>query len=169
MSKNIRKIQGLWIWALFSCLTILKWVNSAKHPYGFNSNSNLKHICKWLCMWLLLNGIVHTLWPRTSPFQYWSCVWCIANKFIPCLIVCSIDVQPEPEATPFVEDPDIEPRQQGKQTPLIMSIKSQFPLSLAYACLGDHLVSILPHSWTHIRCMTYHLVTVVSKPQSWLT
>src|SRR4051812_35970583 len=29
-------------------------------------------------------------------------------------------------------------RQQGKQTPLIMSIKSQFPLSLAYACLGDH-------------------------------
>src|ERR1041385_6852293 len=70
----------------------------------------------------------------------------IANKFIPCLIVCSIDVQLEPEATPFVEDPDIGPRQQGKQTPLIMSIKSQFPLSLAYACLGDHLVSILPHS-----------------------
>src|SRR3954468_19570663 len=29
-------------------------------------------------------------------------------------------------------------RQQGKQTPLIMSITSQFPLSLAYACLGDH-------------------------------
>src|ERR1043165_148024 len=83
-----------------------------------------------------------------------------------CLIVCSIDVQLEPEATPFVEGPDIEPRQQGKQTPLIMSIKSQFPLSLAYACLGDHLVSILPHSSTHIRCMTYHLVTVVSKPQS---
>src|SRR3954468_22905699 len=56
-----------------------------------------------------------------------------------CLIVCSIDVQLESETTPFVEDPDIEPRQQGKQTPLIMSIKSQFPLSLAYACLGDHL------------------------------
>src|ERR1041385_8237101 len=83
-----------------------------------------------------------------------------------CLIVCSMDVQPESEATPFVEDPDIEPRQQGKQTPLIMSIKSQFPLSLAYVCLRDHLVSILPHSRTHIRCMTYHLVTVVSKPQS---
>src|SRR3954464_554554 len=62
----------------------------------------------------------------------------IASIFIPCLIVCSIDVQLESEATPFVEDPDTEPRQQGKQTPLIMSIKSYFPLSLAYACLGDH-------------------------------
>ena len=29
-------------------------------------------------------------------------------------------------------------RQQGKKTPLIMSIKSHFPLSLAYACLVDH-------------------------------
>ena len=37
-------------------------------------------------------------------------------------------------------------RQQGKQTPLIMSIKSHFPLSLAYACLGDH------------RDMFFHLV-----------
>src|SRR4051812_24358830 len=61
-------------------------------------------------------------------------------------VVCRIEVEPEPEATPFVEDPDTEPRQQGKQPPLIMSIKSQFPLSIAYACLGDHLVSILPHS-----------------------
>src|SRR3954466_8030956 len=62
----------------------------------------------------------------------------IASIFIPCLTVCSIDVPLESEATPFVEDPDTEPRQQGKQTPLIMSIKSYFPLSLAYACLGDH-------------------------------
>ena len=38
--------------------------------------------------------------------------------FIPCLNVCSIDVQkPEPEATPFVEDTVIDPRQQGKQDP----------------------------------------------------
>ena len=51
-----------------------------------------------------------------------------------------IEVEPEPKATPFVEETVSEPRQQGKQTPLIMSIKSQFPLSLAYACLGDHLV-----------------------------
>ena len=32
-------------------------------------------------------------------------------------VVCRIEVEPEPEATPFVEDPDIEPRQQGKQPP----------------------------------------------------
>ena len=149
MSKNIRKIQGLWIWALFSCLTILKWVNSAKHPYDFNSNSNFKHICKWLCMWLLLNGIVHTLWPRTSPLQYWSCVWCIAIIFIPCLIDCSIDVQLESEATPFVEDPDIEPRQQGKQTPLIMSIKSYFPSQSRLCMFRRSPRHVLSHSWTH--------------------
>ena len=45
-----------------------------------------------------------------------------------------IEVEPEQEATPFVEDPDTEPRQQGKQPPpLTMSIKTQFPPSLAYA------------------------------------
>ena len=45
-----------------------------------------------------------------------------------------IEVKPEQEATPFVEDPDTEPRQQGKQPPLlIMSIETQFPLSLSYA------------------------------------
>ena len=31
-----------------------------------------------------------------------------------------IEVEPEQEATPFVEDPDTEPRQQGKQPPLII-------------------------------------------------
>src|SRR4051812_19719990 len=56
------------------------------------------------------------------------------------VLFARIDVQLESEATPFVEDIDTvtEPRQQGKQTPLVISIKSQFPLSLAYACLGDH-------------------------------
>ena len=45
-----------------------------------------------------------------------------------------IEVEPEPEATPFFEDTVTEPHQQGKQPPfLIMSIKTQFPLSLAYA------------------------------------
>src|SRR4051812_45953156 len=48
-------------------------------------------------------------------------------------VLCRIEVEPEPETTPFVEDPVTEPRQQGKQTPLIMSIKSHFPLNLAYA------------------------------------
>ena len=44
-----------------------------------------------------------------------------------------IEVEPESEATPFVEDPDTEPRQQGKPPPLIMSMKTHFPLFLAYA------------------------------------
>ena len=46
-----------------------------------------------------------------------------------------IELELEPEATPFVEDTVTEPRQQGKQPPplLIMSIKNHFPLSLAYA------------------------------------
>ena len=45
------------------------------------------------------------------------CVSIALNLFLDCF-VCSIDVQPEPEATPFVEDTVIEPRQQGKQSPL---------------------------------------------------
>src|SRR3954468_9983169 len=90
----------------------------------------------------------------------------IASIFIPCLIVCSIDVQLESEATPFVEDTVCEPRQQGKETPLIMFIKSYFPLSLAYACLGDHrdtlfcIVEPIP-----IHDLSF--CTVVSKPQSY--
>src|SRR3954469_6529561 len=63
---------------------------------------------------------------------------CIVIYFDPMIVMLLIEVEPEPEATPFVEDPDTEPRQQVKQTPLIMSIKSYFPLSLAYACLGHH-------------------------------
>ena len=64
-----------------------------------------------------------------------------------CIVCYRIEVEPEPEITPFVEDPDTEPRQQGKQTPLILSIKSHFPLSLAYALIRMiTLLSILPHS-----------------------
>ena len=33
-------------------------------------------------------------------------------------VVCRIEVEPEPESTPFIEDPDTEPRQQGKQPPI---------------------------------------------------
>ena len=36
----------------------------------------------------------------------------------------SIEVEPEPEGTPFVEDPDTEPRQQGKQPPFDHVIKN---------------------------------------------
>src|ERR1044071_7105171 len=51
---------------------------------------------------------------------------------IPLHDISFVTVVSKPQS-PFVEDPDTEPRQQGKQTLLIMSIKSHFPLSLAYA------------------------------------
>ena len=33
------------------------------------------------------------------------------------VLFARIEVEPEPEITPFAEDPEPEPRQQGKQTP----------------------------------------------------
>ena len=33
-------------------------------------------------------------------------------------VVCRVEVEPEQEAAPFVEDPEPEPRQQGKKTPI---------------------------------------------------
>ena len=41
------------------------------------------------------------------------CIY-IASLFV----VCRVEVEPEQEAAPFVEDPELEPRQQGKQTPI---------------------------------------------------
>src|SRR3954471_9003107 len=35
----------------------------------------------------------------------------------PLIVVCRIEVEPEPEGTPFIKDPKTEPRQQGKQPP----------------------------------------------------
>ena len=40
------------------------------------------------------------------------CIY-IASLFV----VCRVEVEPEQEAAPFVEDPETEPRQQGKQPP----------------------------------------------------
>ena len=73
MFKNIGKIQGLWIWTLFSCLTNLNWVNSTKQPYVFNSNSNLECFCKWLCNTLLLNDFIHTSETLTHHYNITSC------------------------------------------------------------------------------------------------
>ena len=61
-------------------------------------------------------------------------LWCIVHYVDPMIVMLLIEVEPEPEATPFVEDTVTEPRRQGKQPPpLIMSIKTHLPLSLAYA------------------------------------
>ena len=46
-----------------------------------------------------------------------------------------IEVEPEQEATPFVEDPDTEPRQQGKQPPFDHVDKNPIP-SLSLLCMN---------------------------------
>ena len=57
-------------------------------------------------------------------------VHCLYIDHFVCIDCYRIDVQPEQqEAAPFVEESETEPRQQGKQPTLIMSIKSHFPLS----------------------------------------
>ena len=43
---------------------------------------------------------------------------CIVHCLDPMIAMLFIEVEPEQEATTFVEDPDTEPRQQGKQPPL---------------------------------------------------
>src|SRR4051812_46356866 len=82
-----------------------------------------------------------------TPFQ-WNCfthknIYIKFQTSIMCLsialylyldcFVCAIDVQLESEATPFVEDTVIEPRQQGKQPPFDHVDKNPFPsLSLMH-------------------------------------
>src|SRR3954462_8037625 len=62
--------------------------------------------------------------------------------FATLFVVCRVEVEPEQEAAPFVEDPEAEPRQQGKQPPppLIISIKTKFPLFLL--CMNRRLPCI---------------------------
>ena len=48
--------------------------------------------------------------------------------FATLIVVCRVEVEPEQEAAPFVEDPEPEPRQQGKQPPPIDHVdKNPFP------------------------------------------
>ena len=43
---------------------------------------------------------------------------CIVHYVDPMIVMLLIEVEPESEATPFVEEPVTEPCQQGKQPPL---------------------------------------------------
>src|SRR3954470_3239272 len=90
---------------------------------------------------------------------------CIHIDCLSCF-VCRVEVEPEQETTPFVEDQETEPRQQGKQTPLIMSIKSHFPLSLAYALFRMITMLCFYRIDEPIPLHDLSFVTVVSKPQS---
>src|SRR4051812_24097210 len=57
--------------------------------------------------------------------------------FATLFVVCRVEVEPEQEAAPFVEDPELEPRQQGKQTPIDHVDKIPLPshVSLMH-CIG---------------------------------
>ena len=61
---------------------------------------------------------------------------CIHIDCLSCF-VCRVEVEPEQEATPFVEDQEPEPRQQGKQTPIDHVDKIPLPshVSLMH-CIG---------------------------------
>src|SRR4051812_25307899 len=63
---------------------------------------------------------------------------CIYFDVAPFVDDCSSNRVSETKVTPKTKTVKPVYHQHGKQTPLIMSIKSHFPLSLAYACLGDH-------------------------------
>ena len=59
------------------------------------------------------------------------CIY-IASLFV----VCRVEVGPEQEAAPFVEDPETEPCQQGKQPPPIDHV-DKIPFSLSFSLMHD--------------------------------
>src|ERR1041385_8413633 len=77
-----------------------------------------------------------------TPFK-WNClthqnlyfklshsIMCLSIAFIlidTSCFVCREEVEPEQEVTPFVEDPEPEPRQQGKQPPIDHVYKIPIP------------------------------------------
>ena len=67
--------------------------------------------------------------------------------FASLFVVCRLEVEPEQEAAPFVEDPETEPRQQGKQPPPIDHVdKNPFPLFPLCMIRMVTLYRLLPHS-----------------------
>ena len=64
-------------------------------------------------------------------------MFCILNVhciyFATLLVVCRVEVEPEQEAAPFVEEPETEPHQQGKQPPIDHVNKIPFPSHFPYA------------------------------------
>src|SRR3954462_14400369 len=107
------------------CFNLLKQIhlhlNKVEFKCGFEFAFQMQYTpFKWNCL-------TH----QNLYIKFQPSIMCLSIAFIliaTSCFVCRVEVEPEQEAAPFVEDPEIEPRQQGKQTPLIMSIKSHFPL-----------------------------------------
>src|SRR3954471_10633851 len=73
-------------------------------------------------------------------FKFQHSFMCLSIAFIliaTSCFVCRVEVEPEQEVATFVEDPEPEPRQQGKQTPIDHVNKIPLPshVSLMH-CLG---------------------------------
>src|ERR1041385_4878603 len=80
---------------------------------SLNSNWSLNLQFNWQYTPFKWNCFTHqSIYIKFQPSMIVHCIY-IASLFI----VCRVDVEPEQEAAPFVEDPEPEPRQQGKQTP----------------------------------------------------
>src|ERR1041385_36709 len=83
-----------------------------------------------------LSGIASHIKAYTSSFNLQPCD-CALYFFCYLAVVCRVEVESEQEAAPFVEDPEPEPRQQGKQTPIDHVDKIPLPshVSLMH-CIG---------------------------------
>src|ERR1041385_14108 len=103
--------------------------NSFKLKLEFEFAIHLQYTpFKWNC--LTHQKHIH----QVSTFNH-VIVHCI--YFATLLVVCRVEVEPEQEAAPFVEDPKPEPRQQGKQTLIDHVDKISLPshVSLMH-CIG---------------------------------
>ena len=99
-------------------------------------NSNVGLNLHFKCNIPHLNGIASHIKAYTSSSTFHHViVHCI--YFATLFVVYREEVEPEQEAAPFVEDPEPEPRQQGKQTPIDHVDKIPLPshVSLMH-CLG---------------------------------
>ena len=99
--------------------------NSFKFKMKFEFAKSLQYTSfKW-------NGLTHQKHVHQAPTFNHVIVHC--NYVAPLDCCLSIEVEPEQEAAPFVEDPETEPRQQGKQPPFDLVDKTPIPsLSLMH-------------------------------------
>ena len=111
------------------------------------------------CIWLNLNlnlefefaiqlqyTSIKMNFPQTSTLHIMDnlimCLCIYFRCFPPLLMIVPVTEFPRRSSPPKHKLDKPLYRQQGKQTPLIMSIKSHFPLNLAYECLGDNHVNL---------------------------
>ena len=109
--------QMMWIvfmWSRFHLQQVnWTWFES-EFKFKLQMYSNWSSNLQFTCNILHLNGIpshIRNIYIKFQPSTMWLCIVLI--------VVCclSIEVEPKQEAATFVEDPEPEPRQQGKQPP----------------------------------------------------